>query len=73
MALSLPVASTTSSHPYGLLQDVGGGRRVRAAQLPGHREPVRVDVDDVDAHRADAFGQLEHHQAHRAGAIDQHV
>jgi len=56
-----------------LLQDFGGGHRVRAAQLRGHREPVRVDVHHVDAHRANAFGQLEHHQAHGAGAIYQHM
>ena len=36
-------------------------------------EPLRVEVNDVHARRARALGELEHHQAHRPRAVDQHV
>src|SRR5205814_5708350 len=52
--------------------DVGGrGGRVGTAEPLGGGQPFGVDVDDVDRRRAGTLRQLQHHQAHGAGAVDE--
>src|SRR5581483_1402099 len=49
----------------------GAGHGGGTAEQPGGTEPVRVDVDDVHGHRAGTLRELQHHQAHGAGAVDE--
>ena len=73
MAATTPVQSITTSQPRGrssssALRDGRG-----AAQLLGRLQPRGVQVDHAHAGRAGPLRELHHHQAHRAGAVDQVV
>ena len=73
MAATTPVQSTTMSHPRGCSSSSALVTVAVAAQLLRRLQPRRVEVDHADAGGARPLGQLHHHQAHRAGAVDQVV
>lgn len=71
MAPALPVASMTTSQPPGRSSSSARAAAPRAAEEFRGLQALRVDVQDFHRGGAGALGQLQHHQAHRPGAVDE--